>query len=73
MFYPDWLILRILHQSFEIERPKGHWSEVVVHLYITLSAGTSNVMMTTMQNFIETNFEGHKIVFKRSYNKQNLT
>ena len=34
MFYPDWLILRILHQSFEIERPKGHWSEVVVHLYI---------------------------------------
>ena len=33
MFQPDWLILRILHQSFEIERPKGHWSEVVVHLY----------------------------------------
>ena len=33
MFHPDWLILRILHQSFEIERPKGHWSEVVVHLY----------------------------------------
>ena len=34
MFLPDWLILRILHQSFDIERPKGHWSEVVVHLYI---------------------------------------
>ena len=33
MFHPDWLILRILHQSFEIERPKGHWSEVVVYLY----------------------------------------
>ena len=33
MFQQDWLILRILHQSFEIERPKGHWSEVVVHLY----------------------------------------
>ena len=33
MFHPNWLILRILHQSFEIERPKGHWSEVVVHLY----------------------------------------
>ena len=33
MFHPDWLILRILYQSFEIERPKGHWSEVVVHLY----------------------------------------
>ena len=23
MFQSDWLILRILHQSFEIERPKG--------------------------------------------------
>ena len=34
MFKPDWLILRILHRSFEIDRPKGHWSEVVVHLYI---------------------------------------
>ena len=34
MLYPDWLILRILYQSFEIERPRGHWSEVVVHLYI---------------------------------------
>ena len=34
MFYPDWLILRILHKSFEIERRKGHWSEVVLHLYI---------------------------------------
>ena len=33
MFQPDWLILRMLHQSFEIKRPKGHWSEVVVHLY----------------------------------------
>ena len=33
MFLPDWLILRILHQPFEIERPKGHWSEVMVHLY----------------------------------------
>ena len=33
MFNTDWLILRILHQSFEIEIPKGHWSEVVVHLY----------------------------------------
>ena len=37
MFQPDWHILRILHQSFEIERPKGHWSEVVVHLYKKLS------------------------------------
>ena len=33
MFNPDWLILCILHQSFEIERLKGHWSEVVEHLY----------------------------------------
>ena len=29
MFY---LILRILHRSFEIENPKCHYSEVVVHL-----------------------------------------
>ena len=35
MFQSDWLILRILHQLFEIERPKGHWSEFVVHLNIT--------------------------------------
>ena len=34
MLQPDWLILRSLQQSFEIERPKGHWSDVVVHLYI---------------------------------------
>ena len=34
MFQSDWLILRILHQSFEIESPKGHWSEVVVHLIL---------------------------------------
>ena len=33
MFQTDRLILRTLHQSFEIERPKGHWSEVEVHLY----------------------------------------
>ena len=33
MFQPDWLILRILHQSFEIEIPKGQWAYVVVHLY----------------------------------------
>ena len=32
MFHPDWPILRILLQSFEIERPEGHWSEVVGHL-----------------------------------------
>ena len=28
MFQPDWLILRILHQSFEIERPKGHYTPI---------------------------------------------
>ena len=33
MFQPDWLILRILHQSVEIERPKGHESEFEVRLY----------------------------------------
>ena len=37
MFQPDWLILRFLPQSFEIERSKGHISEVVVHLFYTLS------------------------------------
>ena len=34
MFQSDWLILRILHQSFEMEIPKDHLSEVVVHIYI---------------------------------------
>ena len=28
------LILRIPHQLFERERPKGHLSEVVVHLFM---------------------------------------
>ena len=37
MFQPYWLILRILHQSFEIERHKGHLSEIVVYLSIYLS------------------------------------
>ena len=32
MFQLDWHIKRILHQPFEIKRPIGHWSEVVVHL-----------------------------------------
>ena len=46
--------------------------------YITLSAGTGNIMttsVTTMQIFIEinTNFEGHIITFKRSDDKQNLS
>ena len=44
--------------------------------YITLSAGTSNVMttsLTTMQIFMETNLEIDKISFKRLYDKQNLT
>ena len=36
MFQLDWLILSVLYQSFEVERPKGHCSEVVVHLYIPL-------------------------------------
>ena len=35
MLHPNWLILRILYQSSEIVRPKGHWSEVVVHLYLS--------------------------------------
>ena len=30
MFQPDWLILRILHQSFEIERHKGRGTSIVI-------------------------------------------
>ena len=47
--------------------------------YITLLAGTSNVMMTSVTTynnaiFIEIkNFEGDKITFQWSYDKQNLT
>ena len=52
-------------------------NDVMTIHYITLSAGRGNVIrtsMATMQIFIEiTNFEGDKIAFKRSYDKQNLT
>ena len=51
-------------------------NNIMTTCYITLSAGTSNVMtmsITTMQIFMETNFEGDKITFIRSYDKQNLT
>ena len=47
--------------------------------YITLSAGTSNLMnedvLDNSANFHcnETNFKGDKITFKRKYDKQNLT
>ena len=45
--------------------------------YITISVGTSYILATSvtkMQIFIEiNNFEGDKIEFKRSYDKQNLT
>ena len=34
MFKSDWLILRVKHQAFEIKWSKGHYSEVVVHLYL---------------------------------------
>ena len=42
------VILRILHQSFEIERPKSHWSEVVVHLYtqLELTRGAAGSSLT---------------------------
>ena len=33
MFKPDWLILCVTHQPFEIEGSKGHYSDVLVHLY----------------------------------------
>ena len=52
-------------------------NNVITTCYITLSAGTSNVMttsVTTMQIFIEINkLQRHIIAFKRSYDKQNLT
>ena len=38
MFYPDWLILRILHQSFEIERPKGQRSWFIIVFFIHSTA-----------------------------------
>ena len=46
--------------------------------YITLSARTSNVMMasvTSMHTYVEINFEGDKITFKRSFlgNIEDLT
>ena len=50
-------------------------NNVMTTCYITLSEGTSNVMktsITTMHIFIEINFEGDKITFKMSYDKQNL-
>ena len=42
MFQPGWLILGILHLSFEVERPKVHWSEVVVHLYMYIQVEDVN-------------------------------
>ena len=44
-------------------------NNVMTTRYLTLSAETSTVMtisMTTMQIFIEINFEGDKIAFNRS-------
>ena len=35
MFQPDWLIFDILQQYFEVERLKGHYLEVLVHLYLS--------------------------------------
>ena len=50
MFHPDWLILRILRQSFEIERPKVHWSEVVVHLYFNIVSALVLTCILVSQN-----------------------
>ena len=38
MFQPNWLILRILYQTFEIEKPKGQrsWYICTVKLFIQL-------------------------------------
>ena len=35
MFKSNWLILRIMHQPIEIEWSKGHYSEVMVYLYLS--------------------------------------
>ena len=51
MFHPDWLILRLLHQSFNIEIPKGHWSEVVVHLYLVSLVLFDFINLTQVHNF----------------------
>ena len=52
-------------------------NNVMTTRYITLSTETVNVMttsVTTIQIFIEiTYFDGEKITFKMSYDKQNLT
>ena len=52
-------------------------NNVMTTRYITLLAGTSNAMttsVTTMQILLKlTTVEGVKIAFKRSYDKQNLT
>ena len=50
MFQSDWLILRILHQLFEMEIPKGHWSEVVVHLYTRRSSLNSHLYSKNIIN-----------------------
>ena len=42
-------------------------------LHNTLTSNIMTMSVTTMQIFIEINFEGIKITFKRSYDKQNLT
>ena len=39
---------------------------------MTLSAGTSNIMTTSVITIQILNFEGDKITPKRSYDKQNL-
>ena len=48
MFHSDWLILRILDQSFEIERPKGHRSDVVAVLLYDISTVNENVLLSLL-------------------------
>ena len=66
----------VYHRTLLLFSDKGHViNNVMTTRYITLSAGLSNVIMksvTTMQIFIQINFEGDKIAFERSYVNRNL-
>ena len=67
----------VYHMTSQIFSGKGYAiNNVMTTHYVTLSAGIRTVMttsVTTMQFFIEIKFEGDKITFKMSYDKQNLT
>ena len=69
--------IRIYHMTLLLFSGQRHViNNVMTTRYITLTEGTSNVMtmsVTTMQIFMEINFEVDELEFKRSCDKQNLT